>query len=79
MLGQNGPETRFSGVSQAKWSSLGRLLIGEGDSFDEKTWFLCTVVNGYAGGNVGHVSVDGGSILKSKADLPPKKSVHPAA
>jgi len=40
MLDQNGPETRFLGVSQAKWSSLGRLLIGEGGSFGEKPGFF---------------------------------------
>jgi hypothetical protein len=54
MLDQNGPETRFLGVYQAEWSSLGRLLIDEGGSFGEKTWFLCTVVNGYAWRDAGH-------------------------
>jgi hypothetical protein len=34
----------FLGASQAEWFSSGRLLIGEGDSCGEKTWFLCAVV-----------------------------------
>ena len=66
MLDQNGPETRFLGASQAEWSSLGRLLIGEGGSFGEKTWFLCTVVNGHAGRNAGHISVGGEAAVRQR-------------
>jgi len=42
-----GQKPGFLGVSQAKRTSSGRLLMGQSDSLCEKTWFLCPIVNGY--------------------------------